>query len=163
MVHGLTERNGGRTPDVPGRTTAHTPGLAGLHTLQEVVVLLLLAGLLRPVDEVVLGDSDVEICEEPRLMFASLVNLPNPGEGEAVGQDMIELGIMEDNCVGYIGVQKERVRQIIGVEALRALVGVAHPVVGGGQVAAPVGDVHLILFDTGAQGKGLLLHTAENI
>ena len=59
LVHGLTERDGVRTPGVPGRSTAHTLRLAGLHTLQEVVVLLLLTGLLRPVEEVVLRDGDV--------------------------------------------------------------------------------------------------------
>ena len=48
-----------RTPDVPGRSTPHPPGLAGLHTLQEVVVLLLLARLLRPVEELVLCDEDI--------------------------------------------------------------------------------------------------------
>ena len=46
LLHGLTERDGVRTPGVPGRSTAHHPRLAGLHTLQEVVVLLF-AGLLR--------------------------------------------------------------------------------------------------------------------
>ena len=55
----MTERDGVRTPDVPGRPTPHTLRLAGLHALQEVVVLLLLAGLLRPVEEVVLGDGDL--------------------------------------------------------------------------------------------------------
>ena len=55
LLHGLTERDGVRTPDVPGRSTAHPPRLAGLHALQEVVLLLLLAGLLRSVEEVVLG------------------------------------------------------------------------------------------------------------
>ena len=56
-----------RTPGVPGRSTAHTPRLAGLHTLQEVVVLLLLAGLLRPVEEVVLGDGDLVVFIISRL------------------------------------------------------------------------------------------------
>ena len=57
-----------RTPDVPGRSTAHHPRLAGLHALQEVVVLLLLlAGLLRPVEEVVLGEDDVVVVKLTRL------------------------------------------------------------------------------------------------
>ena len=62
LVHGLTERDGVRTPGVPGRSTPHHPRLADLHALQEVVLLplhLLLAGLLRPVEEVVLGDGDI--------------------------------------------------------------------------------------------------------
>ena len=50
LLHGLTERDGVRAPGVPGRPTAHTLRLAGLHTLEEVVVLRLLAGLLRPVE-----------------------------------------------------------------------------------------------------------------
>ena len=67
LVHGLTERDGVRTPDVPGRSTPHHPRLAGLHALQEVVVLLLLAGLLRPVEEVVLGEDDVVVVKLTRL------------------------------------------------------------------------------------------------
>ena len=59
LVHGLTERDGGRTPDVPGRSTTHHPRLAGLHATQEVVLLLLLAGLLRPVKKEVLADGDL--------------------------------------------------------------------------------------------------------
>ena len=50
-----------RTPDIPGRSTAHPLRLVGLHALQEVVLLLLLAGLLRPVEEVVLGDGDLGV------------------------------------------------------------------------------------------------------
>ena len=44
LLHGLTERDGVRTPD---RSTPHPPRLACLQALQEVVVLLLLAGLGR--------------------------------------------------------------------------------------------------------------------
>ena len=61
LLHGLTERDGGRTPGVPGWSTPRHPGLAGLHTLQEVVVLLLLAGLLRSVEEVVFDDRELVV------------------------------------------------------------------------------------------------------
>ena len=57
-----------RTPDVPGRSTPHHPRLAGLHALQEVVVLLLLlAWLVWPVEEVVLGEDDVVVVKLTRL------------------------------------------------------------------------------------------------
>ena len=105
LDHGLTERDGVRTPDVPGRTTAHTLRLAGLHTLQEVVVLLLLAGLLRPVEEVVLGDGDVVPVIVVRLhVEPHLVLQPDPGEGEGVGDHVVELGVVENDPVVDVGV-----------------------------------------------------------
>ena len=75
-----------RTPDVPGRSTAHHPRLAGLHTLQEVVVLLLLAGLLRSVEEVVLGHGDLVEIKVPRLqVLPCFVLKKNPGENGVAG------------------------------------------------------------------------------
>ena len=145
LLHGLTERNGVRTPGVPGRSTPHHPGLAGLHALQEVVVLLLLAGLLRPVEEVVLGDGDVEKGEiscPPVLIIQ-----PDPRKGEAVDENQIELGVMEEDFVGYVGLQKESAAISIGVDFLRVSEGVTHPIVDGGHLAPPQGGVHLVLLD----------------
>ena len=78
LVHGLTERDGVRTPDVPGRSAAHHPRLAGLHTIQEIVVLLLLAGLLRPVEEVMFGEGDLVEIKGARLHIPCLVLQQDP-------------------------------------------------------------------------------------
>ena len=59
LLHGLTERDGVWTPGVPGRSTPHHLRQAGLHALQEVVMLLLHTGLLRSVEVVVLSDGDL--------------------------------------------------------------------------------------------------------
>ena len=106
LLHGLTERDGVRTPDVPGRSTANLPRLAGLHALQEVVVLLLLAGLLRPVEEVVLGDGD-----EVSLIVAALhVPVPlvlqhDPGEDLASLQDEVKAGVVDKDSVVQVRVE----------------------------------------------------------
>ena len=134
LLHGLTERDGVRTPDVPGRSTPHTPRLAGLHALQEVVVLLLLpllAGLLRPVEEVVLGETDEEIGEVPGPLHAltSLVLQHDPRKGEAVDQNQIEFGVVEENFVTHVRLQKEVAAKSVGFDFLWVSEGVAHPVV----------------------------------
>ena len=108
LLHALTERDGERTPDVPGRSTAHPPRLAGLHALQEVVVLLLLAGLLRPVEEVVLGEKDPTELVTSRLeawVVAILVLQPDPGEGDGVGDEVVKLGVVDDDSVADVGVE----------------------------------------------------------
>ena len=118
LLHGLTERDGVRTPDVPGRSTPHTPGLAGLHALQEVVVLLLLAGLLRPVEEVVLGDGDPTVLVVARPQrFLGLKVKQDPGENEAVGHDVVKLGVVDDDSVVEAGVEIEE-EAVIGSVAL---------------------------------------------
>ena len=76
---------------------------------------------------------------------------------------MIELGIMDDHFVRYVGVQKELAPIESGAHFLWASEGVAHPVVGRSHVAAPEGGVHHGLLDSGAQREGSLLHTAENV
>ena len=100
LVHSLTERDGLGTPGVPGRSTAHSPRLAGLHTLQEVVVLLLLAGLLRPVEEVVLGHGDLVEIKVSRLqVLPCFVLKKNPGENGVAGENVVELGVVQENSV----------------------------------------------------------------
>ena len=165
-LFGLTEREGGRTPDVPGRTTAHPPRLAGLHTLQEVVVLRLLAGLLRPVEEVVLRDGDLEplVVARPHVL-ARLVLQPDPREDEGVGEDVIEQRVVDDDSLGQIGIEIERTCCGLshGFELHWISEGVTQPVVDHGHVRHPEGGVHHGLLESGVQREGFLLHTAENI
>ena len=151
-----------RTPDVPGRSAAHQPRLTSLYTLQEVVVLLLLARLLRPVEEVALGESDVEIVEVASLL-SSLQIQPDPGEDQAARDDQIELGVVDDDFVRYVGVKKELAAIVVGAYFFCVSEGVAHPIVYCGHVAAPLGGVHLRLLDNGAQREGFLLHTSDHI
>ena len=119
-----------RTPDIPGRSTPHLPRLAGLHALQEVVVLLLLAGLLRPVEEAVLGESDLVVAAVARHHVpACLVLQPDPRKGQTIDEDMIELGVVDHHFVGYVRVQIELATVNSGFDFLRVIEGVAHPVV----------------------------------
>ena len=174
LDHGLTERDGVRTPDVPGRSTAHTFSLAGLHALQKVVVLLLLAGLLRPVEEVVLGDGDVVPVKVVGLhVEVDLVLQPDPGEGEGVGDHVVELWVVENNSVVDGGLQKEEEAVVdhVRLQLVRVEEGVAHPVVDRGHLAVPHGLLHhgvLVFYvmdrvlDGGVTREGLLLDTALN-
>ena len=97
------------------------------------------------------------------FLLCCLVVQPNSRENQADRKDMIELGIMDDHFVRYVGVQKELAAIESGAHFLWASEGVAHPVVGRGHVAAPEGGVHHGLLDSGAQREGSLLHTAEHI
>ena len=107
LVHCLTERDGVRTPGVPGRSTPHHPRLAGLHALQEVVVLLL-AGLLRPVEEVVLGDGDLVEIQMSRLqVLPRLVLQKYPRENPVLVEQKVELGIVDEYSVVDAGVEEE--------------------------------------------------------
>ena len=168
LVQCLTERDGVRTPDIPGRSTPHTPGLAGLDALQEVVVLLLLAGLLRPVEEVVLGYSDfIEfIIARPRVL-PCLVIQPDPRKEAISGQNVVEFRIMEDNSVVKTGVQVEHgvieAACLVCSDFLGICVGVAHPEYYVGHVAAPEASVHQVLLDGGVEGDGVLAHTGSHI
>ena len=109
LLHGLTERDGLRTPDVPGRTTTHPPRLAGLHALQEVVVLLLLAGLLRPVEEVVLDDGDLaEFVVASLHVLSCLVLQPDPRKDAEFCENVVKLGIVDYNAIVEAGIQVEQ-------------------------------------------------------
>ena len=90
LVHSPTELDVLRAPGVPGGSAAHPSSLAGLDTLQEVV-LLLLAQLLRPVEQVVLGDADVvPLVVTGHHVLPRLVLQPDPGECEGVGHHVVE-------------------------------------------------------------------------
>ena len=152
-----------RTPGVPGRSAAHHPGLAGLHTLQEVVVLLLLAGLLRPVEEVVLGESHpTEVVPARPHVLSCLVIQPDTGEGESVGDDVVKLGVVDQDSVAQAGLQVE---EAVGVdlsgERLGVGEGVTHPGVHRGHAAAPQRGVRHVLLDV--EGEGLLPDTPLHI
>ena len=163
MVHGLTQVDGGRTPYIPGRLTAHHLGLAGLDTLQEVVVLLLLAGLLRPVEEVVLRDGDLEKVEVSSMhVLSSLVIQPDPRKQKTIGEDVIILGVVEENFITHVGVQREFATINHGMNPLRVSECVTHPVVDRGHVAAPEGGVRHGLLDGGVEREGSVLHAGEN-
>ena len=160
LLQCLTEREGGRTPGVPGRSTAHPPRLAGLDTLQEVVVLRLLAGLLRPVEEVVLGESEpaVLVVARPQL-FLRLIVQKDPREGEVVHDDVVELGVVDDESVAHIRLQieEEALSVELGGERQGIVEGVTQPCVHRGHAAAPQGGVHQVLLD--GPGEGVLPHT----
>ena len=109
-----------------------------------------------------LGDGDVEVVKVSRPLV-SLVIQQDPGEGEGIGQDMMEQRVMDENFVRNVGLQKELASVLTGYDVLSVSEGVAQPVEDSGQVAAPQGGVHLGLLDDGSQWEGSLLHTAENI
>ena len=170
----LTERDGGRTPDVPGRSTAHSLGLAGLHTLQEVVVLLLFAGLLRPVEEVVLGDGDASELIVMRLqILTSLVFQPDPWEDQAVREEVVEQRVVDYYLVVEVG-GEQKVNTVV-IEVCPNVPRISESVAQSeGQTEhgrAPQGLVHhAVVFpgvagilDTGVQREGLLPHTGGNI
>ena len=169
LLHGLTERDGGRTPGVPGRSAAHPPRQTGLQTLQEVVVLLLLllvTGVLRPVEEVVLGDGD-EVSHHMAGLHVPLrlVLQPDPGEDLAL-HHVVEPGVVDDDSVADMRVEIEgEVVALAGVRRhfVRVDEGVAHPEVDIGHLAAPHGGVHRVLLHTGAQMESVLRHTAANL
>ena len=106
-LFGLTEREGGRTPGVPGRTTAHHPRLAGFHTLQEVVVLRLLAGLLRPVEEVVLRDGDLIIIIGASHHVLSCIVLDQDPRKQSSDEKLVVFRVVDKNPVIKVGVQVE--------------------------------------------------------
>ena len=168
LVHGLTERDGVRTPDVPGRSTPHTPRLAGLHALQEVVVLLLLpllAGLLRPVEEVVLGEGDLVQFIIPRLdVLTRLVLEQDPRIDSSFPDRNVELGIVDHNSVAKTGIQVEdRVIPVFDC-FIRVYEGVAETQVDDVHMAAPEYRVfHVHLLHGGIQGEGLLSDAAQDI
>ena len=169
-----------RTPDVPGRSTAHTPGQAGLHARQEVVVLLLLAGLLRPVEEVVLGDGyevTYLVCKWGKFfayhtiivaglhVLPRLVLQPDPREDLASLQDVVKAGVVDDDSVAELRVEVEGEGVVLTVTCrhlARIYEAVTHPVVEHGHVAPPQGGVHPGLLHTGVQRKSILRHTALN-
>ena len=170
LLHGLTERDGVRTPDVPGRSTPHTPRLAGLHALQEVVVLLLLllpllAGLLRPVEEVVLGEGDLVQFIIPRLdVLTRLVLEQDPRIDSSFPDRNVELGIVDHNSVAKTGIQVEdRVIPVFDC-FIRVYEGVAETQVDDVHMAAPEFRVfHVHLLHSGVQGEGLLSDAAQDI
>ena len=162
-----------RTPDVPGRSTAHPPCLAGLDALQEVVVLLLLAGLLRPVEEVVLGEDDVAPLEvSGRHVLTCLVLEPQPGDGQTVGQDVVELGVVEHHLQVEARLQVEPELGLPGLKFARVEEGVAQPEVDRGHLAPPQRGVqhgnlqpeisHRV-FDGGVEREGFLPYTLRHI
>ena len=107
MVHGLTQVDGGRTPYIPGRLTAHHLGLAGLDTLQEVVVLLLLAGLLRPVEEVVLRDGDLIVIIGASHHVLSCIVLDQDPRKQSSDEKLVVFRVVDKNPVIKVGVQVE--------------------------------------------------------
>ena len=79
-----------------------------MSALEEVVVLLLLTGLLRPVEEVVLGDGEEVSLVMPGLHVpARLVLQPDPGEDLASLHDVVEAGVVDDDSVAQLRVEKE--------------------------------------------------------
>ena len=168
LLHSLTERDGVRTPGVPGRSTPHTPRLAGLHALQEVVVLLplsLLAGLLRPVEEVVLGEGDLVQFIIPRLdVLTRLVLEQDPRIDSSFPDRNVELGIVDHNSVAKTGIQVEdRVIPVFDC-FIRVYEGVAETQVDDVHMAAPEYRVfHVHLLHSGVQGEGLLSDEAQDI
>ena len=169
LLHSLTERDGVRTPDVPGRSTPHTPRLAGLHALQEVVVLLLLlpllAGLLRPVEEVVLGEGDLVQFIIPRLdVLTRLVLEQDPRIDSSFPDRNVELGIVDHNSVAKTGIQEEdRVIPVFDC-FIRVYEGVTETQVDDVHMAAPEYRVfHVQLLHGGVQGEGLLSDAAQDI
>ena len=107
LLHGLTERDGGRTPGVPGRSTAHPPRLTGLHTTKEVVVLLLLAGLLRPVEEVVLRDGDLIVIIGASHHVLSCIVLDQDPRKQSSDEKLVVFRVVDKNPVIKVGVQVE--------------------------------------------------------
>ena len=104
-----------RTPGVPGRSTPHHPRLAGLHALQEVVVLLFLAGLLRPVEVVVLGDLDLVVIKIARLEVLSCRVLQQDPGKQASQENVVKFRIMDENSVVEVRVKLEEVGSLVSV------------------------------------------------
>ena len=168
LVHCLTERDGVRTPGVPGRSTPHHPRLAGLDALQEVVVLLLLAGLLRPVEEAVLGESDLVVAAVARQHVpACLVLQPDPRKDAVLEENVVEFGIVDDNSVVQLRVQVEHslveAPFLVRSHFLVAGEGVAHPSEYGGHVAPPQRLGQRVVPDGGVQGDRVVSHTVTDI
>ena len=164
LLHCLTERDGGRTPHIPGWSAPDISRLTGLHALQEVVVLLLLAGLLRPVEEVVVGEGDPTVVPVVGFIVHScLVHQQDPGEDETVGDDVVKLRVVDEDPVAEVGVEEEQ--EVVGVDVRRKKVrigeGVTEPGEHRGHVAAPQGGVHHVLLDV--EGEGFLLHTPHHL
>ena len=166
LVHGLTERDGVRTPGVPGRSTPHHPRLAGLHALQEVVVLLLLlAGLLRPVEEVVLGDGDLVGFIIARLcVLLRLVMHEHPRKDAAFYDRKVELGIVDEDSVVEAGVEVEGGVSSVLVRLVWVCEGVADTKKDQRHLAAPQGGVPAVVMPHGGvQGESVVSDTALDI
>ena len=175
LLHCLTERDGQRTPHIPGRSAPDISRLAGLHALQEVVVLLLLTGLLRPVEVVVFGDGDVEPLVMAGLhVLPRLVLQPDPWEGEGVGDDVVKPGVVEDDSVAEAGVQveEETISDHVGIDFVRECEGVTHPVVHRVHDAAPQGlrhhgvsglHVDHRVLDGVSEREGAVLYTGQDL
>ena len=93
-----------RTPDIPGRSTPHSLCLAGLHALQEVVVLLLHTRGGRPVEKLVFGHRDLVVFIMSGLKVLSCRILEENPRKEAFREKMVVFSIMDKNSVVKGGV-----------------------------------------------------------
>ena len=111
-----------------------------------------------------LGESDPTLAVVARLhVLSCLVLQPDPGEGDMVGDEVVELGVVDEDPVVEAGLEEEE--ETVGVdvsrERVRIVEGVTQPSVHHGHVAAPQGGVHHGLLDI--HGEGLLAHTPQYI
>ena len=170
-----TERDHLWAPDVPDRPAARSPSLAGLDTLEIVVLLpllLLVTRLLRPVDQVMLSHAEHEPFEMSRfhVVLARLELQQYPGSCERVEPDHVVSRVVYKHSVVEAGVKVEdellRVGDLVRVEE-----GVTHPIVDCGHLAAPdcvVEERVLIVvqhdvLNAGGEVEGVLLDTARDL
>ena len=121
------------------------------------------------------GEGDVEPLVVAGLhVLAGLVLQPDPREGQGVGDDVVKLGVVEDDSVVEAGVEieEETVGDHVGIDLVFEGEGVAHPVVDGVHDAAPqllshhgVSGLHVLdgVLDGVSEGEGVVPHTVQHL
>ena len=147
LVHVGADRNVRSGVGVPGRSAAHLQGLAGLDTLQEAVLLSLLAGLVREVHLLVVRHTDVQPLEGAQQSVGSVVS-PEAGEHQGVGHEVVVVRVVQEHSVGQPHVQAKHqgVLHHVSLEVLRQGEGITAAHVHCSHGLLPQSWVLLIIF-----------------